>query len=102
MSVVAELEELLEEERLAARTADVDRLVSLQEEKRAVLDRLSLSTLSIEDRARIGRRAEANLALMRHLSQCIGAFLGTGAPTTYSATGLARPSVPPARIRGSL
>lgn len=102
MSAVDELEKLLDEERDAARRADVDRLVSLQEEKRAVLDRLGAISLSTEDRARIGRRAEANLALMRHLSQCLGAYLGAGNPTTYSATGLARPSVPPARIRGSL
>lgn len=93
---------LLEEERDAARRADIDALVALQERKQAALGELGAAGLSHARIDAIGRRARENVSLMRHLVSLLGATIGIDDnAATYGRAGERR-SVVPATIRGAL
>ncbi|MET0339386.1 MAG: hypothetical protein ABW252_00205 [Polyangiales bacterium] len=98
--VVAEFEHVLEIERALAISADVDGLASLQEEKRAVLQRLLASGASPEASQKLREKAFANVQLIRHLVVCLQGLSGPEAPT-YDAGG-SRPPEPMRRSWGRL
>jgi hypothetical protein len=80
---------LLDEERAAALSADLDRLVALQAAKQAVLDeadaRGGLSEAAV---AAFARRARVNLGLLRQLVKLQRGLYGLDAPGAgYGATG---------------
>ncbi len=82
--------DLLEEEREAARRADVERLVLVQEHKRAMLEPLRAAALAPAEVERIVVRSRANLRLLRHLSECLralGHVEATGGAGGYDARG---------------
>lgn len=81
---------VLERERQAAITADVDALAKLQDEKRAALTALhSDEELTEDEMASLRARAMANVQLIRHLTVCLQGMVAPEAPT-YTAGG-ARP-----------
>jgi len=97
---VDELRRLLDAERDAALRADVEGLVALQESKRQALDRLAGAELPAEVADPMGRRARSNLALMRHLVDCLRGVTGTQHNGTYAPDGALAPR--PGRSRGTL
>lgn len=78
--------QILERENLAARKADVDALVSLQDEKRALMSRLEQSETPEGVLAELRARAHHNIQLMRHLTQCLQGMLAPQG-ATYNAGG---------------
>lgn len=76
----------LQTERDAARRADFDGLLSVQEEKRALLAQVKASATP-EDAAELAELARKNLGLMRHLLSCLRGYLGLEAEPTYGAKG---------------
>src|SRR5688572_3648501 len=81
---------VLERERQAAVTADVELLAALQDEKRAALTALhSDEELTEDEMASLRARAMANVQLIRHLTVCLQGMVAPQAPT-YTAGG-ARP-----------
>lgn len=97
---VDELRQLLDAEREAALRADVEGLVALQESKRLALERLAGTKLAAAVADPMGRRARSNLALMRHLVDCLRGVTGTQHNGTYSPDGALAPR--PGRSRGTL
>jgi hypothetical protein len=96
-----QLLELLEQERDAARRADVERLIELQSLKQEALIRLESIDLPDSVRIRLVDTARSNIDLMRHLAQCLHGLLTCDAPNLYNASG-AKAVGGPARIRGSV
>jgi len=79
---------LLDQERQAACQADVDTLVSVQEEKARVLASLQAEGASNELLDQLAAAAEANIILMRHLVLCLrGLIEGVQGSDTYDASG---------------
>jgi hypothetical protein len=97
-------EALLDSERQAALTADLESLVRLQDDKRALLAELAREPLSDEVIERLHARARANVASMRHLTAILRALLiageGEGEPG-YDDRGSRRPPEL-RRLRGAL
>lgn len=67
---------LLEDERQAAVRADVDALVSIQEPKRAALEAVRTLGLSGAAVDALATRARHNVALMRHMLECMKGLVG--------------------------
>ena len=85
-----DLSSVLERERTAAVTADVDALAQIQMEKRAALDALlQEGDVSEEEMNVLRSRALANVQLIRHLTVCLQGMVSPPA-ATYTAGG-ARP-----------
>jgi hypothetical protein len=82
---------VLEAERDAAMHADLDALLRLQDEKRALMP-LVQAQAAPEVARELAERARANLSLMRHLLACLRGYLSLEAEPTYSARGEALPS----------
>jgi len=79
---------LLDQERQAACAADVETLVSVQDEKARVLAALQEEGASNELLDQLAAAAEANIVLMRHLVLCLrGLIEGVQGTDTYDASG---------------
>lgn len=79
--------ELLEEERLAACAADVERLVALQEPKSEAIRRCAEALPSDKELVLLGDRAQNNIALIRHLTNVLHGLLVRQNEDTYGAGG---------------
>jgi len=90
----------LEAERAAATRADLDALLRIQEEKRALMP-LVQQHAPAELAREFAERARENLSLMRHLLACLRGYISLEAEPTYTARGEAIPSQPGA-LRGRL
>lgn len=91
----------LQLERAAACHADLDALIAIQEQKRALLPELRSAKLDEQVRASLQKLAQRNLVLLRQLVQCYAALHSEGADPTYDAQGQCQP--PEARaLRGRL
>jgi hypothetical protein len=84
--VVLEFAKVLESERGFALRADVDGLVAIQEEKRALLEKLQASGAPTTDTASLREQALANVQLIRHLVVCLQGLVAPAGPT-YTAGG---------------
>jgi hypothetical protein len=85
----ATLAEILREERLAVTRADVDRLVAIQEEKRAALDAVRAAALPAGELAPLLATARETVSLMRQLVTCLRGMAGEE-PPTYGPSGQLR------------
>jgi hypothetical protein len=83
------LSSVLERERKAAISADVDALSLIQVEKQLALTALSVDGATEEEVDSLHQRAMANVQLIRHLAMCLQGMLAP-AGATYNAGG-ARP-----------
>lgn len=83
------LSSVLERERKAAISADVDALLRLQDEKRLALTALSAEEGTSDELDLLRERAMANVQLIRHLAMCLQGMLAPEG-ATYNAGG-ARP-----------
>jgi len=81
--------ELLELEREAARRADLDTLVALQEQKKQLVEAMGDQGIEVEERDAMVQTAAENIDLIRHLVALFGALAGVGA-STYGRGGVAR------------
>lgn len=95
-----ELAQLLEAERDAAIRADVDALVELQVSKRETLDRLVARGAGERELSRLSHRARQNVALMRHMLECMRGLVGIDHAGTYAPDGSINRR--PGRTRGAL
>jgi hypothetical protein len=95
------LEALLAAEGEAARRADVDALLALQDAKREVVDRLVAANPGPEVVEGLARRASENLPLLRQLVALHRGLLGANAPLYGPAGKLSRGSAP-RRVTGRL
>jgi hypothetical protein len=84
--VVQEFAKVLECERTFVLSADVDALAAIQEEKRALLNKLLESDVPESESAMLKEQALANVQLIRHLVACL-AGLVTPDSATYTAGG---------------
>jgi hypothetical protein len=91
----------LEREHAAAVRADFDALLAVQEDKRALVPSMRQAMLSDEAVEALAAQARANIALMRHLVQCLQGAMGMSSASTYTARGEARPVGGP-NVRGVL
>lgn len=94
------LSSVLEREREAAISADVDTLSRIQDEKRSALSALASDEASDDELASLRTRAMANVQLIRHLTMCLQGMLAP-AGATYTAVG-ARPTGSISRSWGRL
>jgi hypothetical protein len=76
----------LEAERDAARHADFDALLRIQDEKLALMP-LIKETATPEVARELAELARKNIGLMRHLLACVRGHLGLDAEPTYTARG---------------
>ncbi len=83
------LSSVLERERKAAISADVDALSLIQVEKQLALTALSVDGATEEEVDSLHQRAMANVQLIRHLAMCLQGMLAPDG-ATYNAGG-ARP-----------
>ncbi len=95
------LSSVLERERKAAISADVDALSLIQVEKRLALTALSVDGASEEEVNTLHARALANVQLIRHLAMCLQGMLTPEGVTTYNSGG-ARSIAPITRKWGRL
>ena len=100
-SEAQELATLLDREREAARKADIETLVSLQEQKRVVMDQLRALSASPDEIDFLAASAQANIVLIRYLVQCLRGAIEGGDEGIYTASG-ARLAASAGRHRGSL
>ncbi|HEX6240762.1 MAG TPA: hypothetical protein VFZ61_07710, partial [Polyangiales bacterium] len=91
---------VLERERKAAISADVDALSKLQDEKRLAMVALGSDETSDEELGTLRMRAMANVQLIRHMAMCLQGMLAPSG-ATYTPGG-ARPSGPMGRSWGRL
>lgn len=80
------LSSVLERERKAAISADVDALTLIQVEKRLALTALTVDGATQEEVDSLHERALANVQLIRHLAMCLQGMLAPGG-ATYNAGG---------------
>lgn len=79
--------DLLAQERAAALQANVEKLLEIQDAKRAVMDNLKRSS-EPEDRIRaLSVRAQDNIDLLRHLVHCLRSISSIPEKDTYTAAG---------------
>ncbi len=99
---VARLAELLDAERAAALSADVDRLLAIQAEKQRAVDAVLGEHAGVfpPNAGRLADVARENLMLLRHLVSCLRSLVGDEEPM-YSPAGRRAPSIAPRR-RGAL
>lgn len=100
-SAVLHFAALLDDEREAAKRADVETLVVVQEQKRAALEALRGDELTADDRSTLQQRAQRNLRLIRQLVRCFEGMLMEPTEGTYDAQG-ARTSMRARGLRGLL
>lgn len=92
---------LLIEERDAARDADVDALVAVQEKKRAMMAALQEAGLPDVTRVELQRIAKQNVHLIRQLVRCLSGMIHDTGDDTYDALG--KRAISDARgLRGTL
>jgi uncharacterized coiled-coil protein SlyX len=96
------LVELLEQERIAARRADMDTLLQLQEVKRQVIQKLARQELPPHQLNELTAKARSNIWLLRHLVQCLGGALGEENSATYTHSAGFHPSPPHGTPRGNV
>lgn len=84
---VTVLSSVLERERKAAISADVDALTLIQVEKQLALTALSVDGASNEEIDALHERALANVQLIRHLASCLQGMLTPEGVSTYNAGG---------------
>lgn len=94
-----EFSRLLQQENRALREADVGRLVELQQQKRAALDAMKDRGVDVPDE--VAEAARCNVALMRHLVQCLRGMSAQDPEVTYNAAGQRSPH-PEGTSRGAL
>ena len=87
LSPAVQLARLLDEEREAAKAANLERLVELQEAKRAAVESLGAIPPSDEEHSALAIAARENLVLIRHLASMYRALAGGGVAVTYGAAG---------------
>jgi hypothetical protein len=92
---------LLEREREAARRADIDALLQLQEAKRAAVEEIRKSDLPRDRLNHLAEKARANIWLLRHLVHCLQGAIGASDGQTYTADGRCS-TVPNGISRGSV
>ena len=97
----AEFSALLDRERQAALSADVEGLAELQEEKRAWLARVKNGELKGPIADELIARAHSNIGLIRNLVICLRGVLGGENEPTYTSRGL-RSVAPEGSSRGVL
>ena len=97
---VQAFKDALETERNAALRADFDRLLTVQEEKRALLEQVRASATP-EMAGELAELARKNLALLRHLLSCVRGYLGLDAEPSYGAKGQSLDG-PQGSLRGRL
>ncbi len=83
----ARFRDALAVERDAARRADVDALVAIQDEKRAALEVLREAGLPQELRDAFAREAQLNLELMHHLVSCLRGIVASDGGAVYGKQG---------------
>lgn len=98
---IHELDMLLDQERNATVRADVDALIALQHQKRAALESLHGKSIRDELLNELTRKAQSNIALMRHLVQCLRGPTVHSEAELYTASG-GRASEPIGRSHGEL
>jgi len=98
--IVAAFGEVLDRERALALRADVDGLAEIQEEKRALLQKLQASGAPDAETAKLKQQALSNVQLIRHLVACLSG-LSSPPASTYTAGG-GRPSGTMSRSWGRL
>ncbi len=98
---VHELNTLLDQERNATVRADVDALIVLQHQKRTALDSILGKSIRDELLDELSRKAQSNIALMRHLVQCLRGPIAHSDAELYTASG-GRASEPVGRSHGAL
>jgi len=81
------LSSVLERERKAAISADVDALSLIQVEKRLALSALSVDGATEDEVAELQARAMANVQLIRHLAMCLQGMLAPEGATYTSGGG---------------
>ena len=96
-----EFSSLLDRERQAALSADVEALAELQEEKRAWLIRVKNGELEGSLAEDLIARAHSNVGLIRNLVICLRGVLGGDSEPTYTSRGL-RSVAPEGSLRGKL
>jgi hypothetical protein len=78
---------LLDEERTAARKADLETLLKLQEAKQEVARRIKPGEVSQRRLLDLADKARSNIWLLRHLVQCLQGAVCADCQTTYTASG---------------
>ncbi len=103
ISVAERLSRLLEHERIAAISADIDTLMQLQELKRNAIDAVRASDTPSNEIEALATAARNNIVLMRHLVQCLRGF-SLVEESAYGATGERVNAAAPAvgQLRGRL
>jgi hypothetical protein len=96
-----EFSALLDRERQAALSADVDALASLQDEKRAWLSRVKNGEFEAALADDLIARAHSNVGLIRNLVICLRGVLEADSEPTYTSRGL-RSIAPEGSLRGKL
>lgn len=89
VSAVQRMHAILEEERCAARQADLGRLEVLQEDKRATMALLQRQPGSRAEQESLAALAHDNVTLIRHLTQMLQGMVGLASGATYGANGVA-------------
>ena len=97
---VQAFKDALETERNAALRADFDTLLSVQEEKRGLLEQVRASATP-EMAGELAELARKNLGLLRHLLSCVRGYLGLDAEPGYGARGQSIDG-PQSSLRGRL
>ncbi len=92
---------LLEQEREAARSADVGQLLSLQDQKSTLMAQLLDGEGEPQLDPATTQLATSNVKLIRHLCSCLRGLTAGGDPDVYSASGEAR-SMRPSYVKGAL
>ncbi|MGE0790445.1 MAG: hypothetical protein AB7S26_32510 [Sandaracinaceae bacterium] len=101
--LLQELADVLSEERAAALRADVDRLESIQEQKRELIGRAK--DQNVTDRPSfhaLSEMARSNVALIRRLVSYYRALVGDEAAPSYGADGKSASGPPILARRGVL
>ena len=84
---MAALRALLEQEWDAARRADVDALIELQNKKQELVDELKRSGKTAGELESLTADMNRNLSLMRHMVDCMRGLVQVGDPQTYTSDG---------------
>jgi len=90
--------ELLELEREAARRADVEALVTLQEQKRELMQALGEQGVEETERDALAQTSAENIELIRHLVAMLGVLAGVST-STYGRRGMTREDAAPGAMR---
>ena len=86
-ALLQEMHAVLQEEYKAARSVDLDVLLALQEEKRAVLEVLKKKDIEAKEIDRLGTLMRRNIGLLSHLQGCLRGLLIGPASEGYNGAG---------------